>query len=465
MRSNVSPITGLPLSFFVQEKDKQRVFENMGEGRSAEGIIERMIVNEGLDIYDGAVYQIVLSMLGGSENLSLAYHPLSLYWEGSVNQTANIRAGFPINTFIYDEHHPEAVSSDLLRKGDRGFIFRIINAHGRYHCKDPLDGKDSSFDFPMSERIHWEDWKPVAGENAWVTMAAMHLYHKKYFQPEDHSYLQDLNSLELNLSEELARAAIILQSEIGAVRMAPMGTYRSLTADESVKYEENQWWYYQISTENNISWYAAFRMLYQVTQKEEYKMMMDKIESFMKFSWNNEEGYFYQGAHFVDGSWQVNKEPFALDVQTWAILCFSPERIDQWFGEGSAMRLWQKCKNLAGVFNDDGSLKGVGYTTEHDRLSVEWSAGAIEAVKELSKYYKSNQPLFDQELTADLISMRKGVDSLRFDINDDQSAYSYSSKRAWIPFGWYSHEPSVLSLASTAWMVLVDMDINPFFLQ
>jgi hypothetical protein len=55
------------------------------------------------------------------------------------------------------------------------------------------------------------------------------------------------------------------------------------------------------------------------------------------------------------------------------------------------------------------------------------------------------------------------MDSLRFEIRQNQAAFSYSSQRGWIPFGWNSHDPQVMSLASTGWMMFADTGIDPFW--
>ena len=265
LKFNVSPITSLPYSFYIPEKDKLEVYRHMESSGALKGSIERTITHEGMDIYDGAVYQIVLSMAGGQENLEQASLADRYYWQGSVGETWNLRAGYPINTFVYDPKNPERVSSDISRLGERGFIFRIIDADGKYLVTDPLDGKKTLTGFPENDRLHWVDWKPVAGENAWVVIAAMQIYHKKYFDAALGEYAQHPDSIELKLARELARAAMMLQSDIGGIRMAPWGTYRNLKKEEKNDFNEKNWWYNHVSTENNLSWYAAFRMLYQVT--------------------------------------------------------------------------------------------------------------------------------------------------------------------------------------------------------
>ena len=107
---------------------------------------------------------------------------------------------------------------------------------------------------------------------------------------------------------------------------------------------------------------------------------------------------------------------------------------------------------------------GVGYINEHDRLSVEWTAGAIFAAKKIAGYYYDLNEDFSHEALMDAFTMRKGVDLLKKDLTETKAAYSYSSRRGWIPFGWNSHDPEVLSMASTGWMVFVHFGFNPFFL-
>ncbi len=462
-KSNISPTTQLPYSFYIPDQAKDLVYQNMDASGAVNGAIERTITQGGLDIYDGAVYQIVLSMAGGPENMQRAFLPLAYYWQGSVGDLWNVRSGYPINLFVYDARNPEAVSSNAHRYGERGFIFRLINADGKFLVTDPLDGKKTLAGFPEQERLHWVDWKPVAGENAWVVIAAMQMYHKKYYDEDTRAYVHQPDSVELKLSEELARAALILQSETGGIRMAPMGTHRTLTQEEHKDFDEHNWWYNHISTENNLSWYAALRMLYDVTGNADYKKAMQGIERYLHFVWDKENGLFHQGVYQVRGEWIFAREHFALDVQTWAVACLGPRMLDSWFGEGASYRIWQAAKQHAGVFDARGQILGVGYTDEHDRISVEWSAGAMVALEELVKYYLGTQPVLAQELFKDKLTIRQSMETLRHRISDTQSAYSYSSRRGWIPFGWNSHDPQVMSLVSTGWMMFVDAGVNPFW--
>ena len=281
------------------------------------------------------------------------------------------------------------------------------------------------------------------------------LYHAKYYSTKTKDYNSaPKDSLELSLAQDLARAALLLQADNGGIRMSPVGTFHAKGKD---------WYYNEISTENNLSWYAALRMLYQITKDEKYRKAMDRIEVYLKSVWDKKSNVFYQGAHYTDSSWKPNTAPFATDCQTWAIDVLGPAVIDGWFGEGTAMKMWQKTKELAGYVKD-GKLKGVGFSSEHDRLSIEWTAGAILATRILTDYYKTKHPEWATEVSNDAESMRNGIDDYKFEVTPGQSAYAYSSRRGVIPFGWNSHSPDVLSTTSTSWVVLLEKGFNPFIL-
>ena len=488
MKSDVSPQTAMPFSFQILG-NKKNAYRDIGIASSATGIIERMIVDQGISIYDAALWQMALCAGGDPKDLARAAKPVEYYWQGRFRDFENIRTGSGQQIFVYDPAAPGLIVSDPSQAGQRGFIFRILNANGKYLATDPLDGKTHYDDFPNSSRIHWEDWKPIAGENAWVVMASLHILNKYPAKKRE-------SAIELKLAEELARAARVLQADNGGIRMAPLGTYYHLIdipaglsekeiaerLDKRVRTLKNEshakekrralfdtefaeyhiWYFEEISTENNCSWYAAFRMLYQLTGKKEYLENMARIEDYFKSVWDPQKNIFYQGAHWVDGQWKPNETDFAVDVQNWSIVVLGGKTIDQWFGEGAAYRLWKETKGLSGSYNADGDLEGVGFTQENDRVSIEWTAGAILACRKLAVYYALSHPKWAREAHADAKSMRRGIDQYRFPVKEGQAAYSYSSVRRWIPFGWYSHPPAIVSLASTAWVFLLDAGINPF---
>lgn len=486
MKANICVATGMPCSFQMG-RDKRAAFLKIGQENSTTNIIERTILNEGISIYDASLWQIVLSQTGNPHDLAMTRIPLAYYWEGAFKEFIDIRSGADSQNFVYDPKQPEAVTSSVDKKGFRGFIFRILDASGQYLSRDPLDGKSRYEYFPNDPHIHWEDWKPIAGENAWVAMASMHLLQHVAQEKK-------ASSMELNLARELARAAMILQADNGGIRMAPLGTYYHLLniptniSDDkitraldkmSAKFNINvpqqvneriggidyppyhTWYYEEISTENNLSWYAALRMLYQATGEVKYLHAMERIEVYLKSVWDPQHNVFYQGEHFVHGRWIANTAYFASDVQNWAIDVLGPQKIDAWFGVGRAYEMWRATRLYAGVYNQEG-LAGIGYTKENDRLSIEWTAGAILAVRKMAVYYSATHPVWADQLRKDAQTMRSGVEVYRIQVTPHESAYAYSSKRRWIPFGWFSSGQDVMSLASTAWIVLIDSGSDPF---
>lgn len=495
IQANIAQNTRMPLSFQIPQELQLKNFQNMGPEDSLTAIMERMITEQGISIYDAALWQMALIVHGDEEDVRKAFIPIKYYWDGNLAELTNIRAGYPDQPFMYDDKNPLAVSSSLSQKGSRGFIFRILNAYGRYNSHDPLDGKMYFAGFPNWPTVHWEDWKPIAGENAWVTMAAIQLHHKKFFDTVLEKYTSK-DSIEMRLARELTKAALLLQAENGGVRMAPIGTYYSLDGlpvskdlDVIVKFLDSKvnqsqcsdeikdhcfvqigesvyplvtaWYYNEISTENNLSWYSAFKMMHQVTGRVRYKQAMLDIERYFQSVWNTKEFYFFQGSHFNGTQWVANKEHFASDVQNWAIVVIGPEKIDEWFGEGSAMKIWQTTKKFAGYYGKSGEIEGVGFTKDDGVLSVEWTGGAILAVKILAEYYAADNPDWAEEAKNDMQTMRTGVDQFLYGV-DHKFAYSYSSQRGWIPFGWFSHSPEVLSMASTCWIYFIDQEFNPF---
>jgi hypothetical protein len=193
---NKSDITGLPYSFQIPADLKQAVFLAMGAASDPNAIIERGITDKGLVIYDGAASAIFLISTGDPKNLETAFVPLKYYAAGSVIGQNIIAKS---SDFVYLQNNPNA----LTQNNTHGFIFRIINADGRWAMADPLDGKTRLAGFPEQDAIHWMDWKPIAGENAWVVMQALQYYNAN-------STSQNAE-ISLNLAEDLARAAILLQ--------------------------------------------------------------------------------------------------------------------------------------------------------------------------------------------------------------------------------------------------------------
>lgn len=429
---------GLPLSYRAPEtywEDPANDFVSA----PIEGLIERQIIANSVNIYDGAVWQIALQRHGGDHERAQAAGFTDRLIKGRSGQLQEIRAGD--KPFKYG-----ADKVELAR--DNAYFFRIIA--DKYYQPDPKDGTEFMPGFPNDDRVHHEDWKPITGEQAWATfIGPLQVAFNRYggFIP--------MHAPEVKLALDSLVGIEAMQSAIGAIYHAPWGTHGKDPRD--------------ISNENNFSTLAGLRMLRKVLADNgdirravRVEWMIRGIEAYMKdYGFDRENGVFYQGGFLIEGEFVPNPI-FAVDCQTWGTIVMGPEGLDRSFGEGTAYRVWKNTKDRSGARDADGKLWGVGFTDSHDAASVEWSAGAIQAVRMLAEHYQESRPEWARELVEDAQLMREGMEKLKVDTGDGQTAYLYASRRFYIPFGWWANP--IPSLVSTSWMLLLDEGFNPFVL-
>lgn len=411
---------GMPRSYGVPKNLAEKVSFWNGIGASG---IEPVMIDQGLNFYDGSAAVIATVLGRETSDFSLANRFINTLRSGSWGEVRDIRAWDP----KYFRYGPDR----KILKRDEAFFFRMSSP--RHKTTDPLSG----------EQGVWQDWMPIMGENAWIMMAAVQTAHAKY------NGNIPRNSEEIRLAESLIPAFRALTSQIGAIYHAPEGTFGKDPHD--------------ISNENNFSAYAALRMLHQATGDRQYKEMMEGIEGyFKKYGFDKEQGVLYQGGLYDGKAFRPNSV-FSVDVSTWGILAFTPQKMDEMFGPGTSFRMWQKTKERAGHRDERGALLGVGYTDGHDVFSAEWTAGAVAACLELSLYYKESHPDWANEALKDAVSMLNGLESLSRLDEAGRKSYLYVNKAVFIPFGW--HGRPIPSTASTAWVWYLHNFINPFVLE
>ena len=422
---------GMPLSYRAPHGYWESIHHPVNE---VDAVIERLLATYGLSLYDGALWQIVQAQNG---HLELANAHTQRLLSGRSGDLSNIRAS---DGFHY--------SGKSLSPGE-AYFFRLIS--DQYNQTDPLDGKTALEGFPNWPNLHHEDWRPVSGENSWAAiLGPLQVAHVRYGSDIP------LGSDEVKLAASILPAVELLQSPTGGIYYAPEGTY-------GVKPSF-------IATENNISMYAALRMLKEVIGdkdprlKKRIENLMSGIERYLReIAYDRKKGYFVQGGHYENGKFSAASK-FAVDCQTWALIILRAEWIDARFGAGSAFKLWQITKNRSGFFDDldPGVIRGVGYTDGHDILSGEWSYGAIRAVKETAKFYHRTNPDRERQLIHDAANMAQGIESLKVTDPDALGSYKYSNKRYYIVFGWWANP--IPSVASTAWAYFDKTGFNPFIL-
>jgi len=96
MRNNVYPGIGMPKSFETPlknatERERTAFWGPMGDN-SVDGVVERMLTNDGDEIYDGALWQTSMAIAGGQDNLIAADVVTDTLNSGSFGELQTIRA-------------------------------------------------------------------------------------------------------------------------------------------------------------------------------------------------------------------------------------------------------------------------------------------------------------------------------------------------------------------------------------
>ncbi len=432
LRKNVTE-GGMPLSYQVSPAGWEKWESAMDP---VDSVMERLIVAHSLSIYDAAVWQIAMAITDYDAYREVIDNHTRRMMSGQSGDLQDIRAYDP---FRYGDRRIR-----LERKN--AYFFRIIT--DSYLQKDPKTGAESMPDFPNLTELHHEDWKPITGEQAWAAIIG----------PLQLAYIQyggtiPVNCKEVELALSILPAIEAMRSKIGGIYHAPWETHGKEPND--------------ISNENNFSMYAALKMLHEVVKEKKpgaavrIRRILRKMEEYFKYySFDTENGVFYQGGFYVNGRF-IPTRIYAVDCQTWGLAVLGPEWIDQQFGDGTAYRIWQNTKARAGYF-DRGMIRGVGFTDGHRILSVEWTGGAILAAKSLARYYETSRPDWSHECREDVASMRYGLEELKTALPDGSVAYWYANRRSFIPFGWWANP--IPSIVSSAWVIMNDKEYDPFIL-
>jgi hypothetical protein len=507
-------------------------------------IQERALTHVGLNIYDGSVWALALTLSGMVEIVDV-YHMNVLYTSstGANPQIGGLKSArawepnpdpkHPPDLFYYGRDKISNVDIDkvtlpanhsfiMFKEGcdcptsgcceqvfekeiPGNFFYRMIGP--TYIMRDPLQGAygwtwraepaginpDPAQFWNLAGLIHWNDWKPITGENVWgIILGPIQILfvrncsHVKEFKTfEDAPY-------EVQLAVSVLPAALALKSPLGSMYHCPEGT-KMFPPDEDEATN--------VSNENNFSAYAAFKALSYILNKF-YKgsdPVLDKAKQISKEMLDGLEGWFAkyllptpiagehvisQGGHVTfDGTYkpQDGDQAFAVDCQTWGLLTVGAHKFDKNYGsKTTAYAVWQATKKLAGYYID-GKLAGVGYTTpsnetknntgSHDIWSGEWTWGAVFMCRRLARdYSQMGKAAWAQSLLADADSMVKLMNTSVIPCDDgvwckgglvqSDGSYLYANKRFFIPWGWYANP--IGATASTGWAVFNDFHYNPF---
>lgn len=504
-------------------------------------IQERTLTRYGLNLYDAAVWQIALS-LWGLHQVAYVYESNILYQsttgsgptqDGFPGGIANIRAdndgfhygpqkvaGNALKTITYPGNSTHMQTKDgmptvVTKTGPGSFYYRMIGP--KYYMVDPMMGPyGASWKFPWPDDdtttkwnvygiIHFNDWKPITGENVWGMMLgplqstglaynnnmSAAVCGQQFVYPrlecDWKKWMTTPASVQLGIT--VLPALMALHDVSGTLFHCPWGS-KIFPPDP----EEGE----NVSNENNFSSYASISALLAVLTNytknagcDETRWAMEALKQIKTGleKWFDDtnilsgKGQLPNGVQVVPQGGHVNSSGYfpvpldekgglAVDCQTWGMTVMGQPRMDKNWGFGTAFNIWQDVKHYAGYFIDK-KIAGVGYT---DRLSkknhtpeanngiwsAEWTFGAINMAQVLSQQYAAaGDAAKATSLLADAQSMYDAVTNywpkgLRF----PDGSYVYANKRFFIPWGWFSNPIS--ALCSTAWSVLQAQNFDPF---
>jgi len=499
---------------------------------------ERINTHNGANIYDGAAWQIGV-MLGRVRN-RFSLPPNQEAYGLVSNQNQLLQAGYNGDSKHATPRENRAVTvgkvfvynQQIINEPTQAYTFRMLPRN--WLATDPLAGSKfaaliTAKDLPANNadyqpgKVSWTDWKPITGENSWAFLLGPLQAAYLHYLVEQKAAFIPFGDLAMQNAVTIIPTFAAMQSPSGAVYYAPAGTIAN-QGDQPVDP-------YEVAVENNLSLYAGLTILRITLQttlthettlsgadKASINQTLQRCEamiqggeiganrrtagllSFFKNSaWR--DGGFVQGGRMGDPTganrWIPNLQPRAVDVNTWGIAALGAQQIDQWFGFGASYRNWQQVKQWGG-YGVGKTLWGVGFSDQDGNgidaegnyrqgiLSAEWTAGAINMVRELSRHYRSipqtsaHYPAaqgYITTLAGEEQSMLKGLARLRIDtytaadfpgqpqryarlLSLQTRPYLYASKRYRIPFGWYANP--LPSTCATAWVIMLANHYNPF---
>jgi len=425
---------------------------------------EIFLTSLGLNIYDGTIFSIALAQLGEVDQAR--DYTEQIIYKGQTCQFSNIRADAPCKGILgktcEDPDHTgscgfcygDTTQKSLDRKN--AWSFRMISDY--WALMNTVDLRCPEKEYLWT----WNDYKPILGENSWAGLVApLQLAYAKFGSV---SAIPD-NDIGIQMAIDFLPSLDSMLTPVGAVYYSPRNVLGYGNADVGD----------DISTENNISLLAGLKMLRFILTKKNIHMdkmalvnkLIDNITRYLKDTYDPVNNYFRQGGKYdpVKGfRWATGDALFAVDCQTWLMTVINPLLIDQWYGAGTAIKVWNTTKALGGYkYNrQTGWAEGVGFSINavDQVFSGEWTLGGINMLRVFSKAF--NDASFNHE--ADYMRAAITRELYTEDIIDGVKTRGvlYANKRYFIPFGWWANP--LMSSASTGWTVLVDSAFNPFYL-
>jgi len=443
---------------------------------------EELLTALGLNIYDGSVWCMAMSLLGKAdvcknylENVLVAHKTVQfpdirgdavckgvMEWGQCTDPTSAGVCGFCYGDAASDSGRTLSINN--------AYFFRMISDY--WAIQGTVDARCPD----LNQLWTWNDYKPVLGENSWAQLLgpAQHAMIEHKWNAADISVTHPVFVLGVPFLQALQTMAV---GSTGAIYYAPRNTWYGFN-------KEAQNIGSTFSIENQASTLAGLEALYYLIEngsgavqsqfasyKPQIMQLITGLRKILAASWSG--GSAADGAYFRQGgtydpktqtlTWEQEGQPlFAVDCQTWVASILGTRFVDSNFGPLAAYNLWQTVKARAGWTCPGGKFCGVGYTDatiSGQVFSGEWTFGAINWLEVMIADGGYNSTIV-QSLQADIASMYFGLESYLYTATNQYTSVMYANQRYFIPFGWYANPLPAMS--STGWAVMVGSGYNPF---
>ncbi|MFH1782527.1 MAG: carboxypeptidase regulatory-like domain-containing protein [Candidatus Omnitrophota bacterium] len=416
----------------------------------------RMILKHGISCYDEGVSLVVHALEGNFDVIDKVSDTL---WDGRLGELQSVWAVYGgessvVEPFRFDPEQPELIKKT---RGKRGWPFKFMS-------------EKWEITLPGGNKVYWDQWQPIAGEVAWISMGLLQAAYIKH--NGDLDLIEKDNAFKV--AEEIARTTMIIQQarnregNVGGIPMGPIGVYREGVDDPEKHPREFKWYYNEISTENNLSWLATLRMLLAITGDSKYDTAGKDVERYLEWAFDTGTNTFCQGGHFQNSTWG-KADTFASDVQLWAILVLGVDWIDERYGAGAAYDMLRYTVEESGI-KKDGYLIGFDYSDNRNKRSSEWSIFGDVALRAAATTYKTSNPGYRSQLMKWAVELRNGMQDLKKETSNE-IAWRYSdAPNTPIEHGWVTPPEGTEHTAATGWDYLQylgeegDQTFNPMVL-
>jgi hypothetical protein len=447
--------------------------------------IERVIASNGLDIHDGAVWQIALALAANTGIKSLSSDALFSLIENQNQLLLSAHSGDnsnEINRATFLSNPTFTYNNIAISQSPFTYFFNILPRN--WLATDPFWGTSyqeyiTTTDLPKDSdyqpgTITWPDCDPVTGNNSWALLIGpLQAAYLQYVINKENTYVPHTLTAIQN--------ALPLLYPLRCMQV-PMGGIYSLAQKDLSNCERKAVISYEISVTENAAALAGLLIFQQILQQEidnDPSLGMPDLSTlqtsvynisaaiyggatpegiqngllsfFQNYAWDAKNGVFYRGGLANDpctgAEWNPTQEPKAVDANVLTVTVLGQPLIDSWFGFGTAYQIWQSVKTWAAFFGPDQKLWGVGYSDEDGNgsdadyangiLSTESTAAALNMIRALivqyelatdsSDYTSDQQTLAGQyvkDLSSDEASIVSHLGSLRSDQYLAEEAFS-----------------------------------------